>query len=88
MSDHPEAVHVWDLNRKHRTVLRLKPAMDATISGYTTCCGGGSSFTGDHGKYVNKVSRYGHLSPLEPPFHLRGTWYVGEARILGTLINE
>ena len=22
------------------------------------------------------------------PFHLRGTWYVGGARILGTLIHE
>ena len=28
--------------------------------------GGGSSFTGDPGRYVKKGSRYGHLSPWGP----------------------
>ena len=44
----------------------------------------GSSFTGDPGRYVTKVSGYGYLPSWGPP---RGTWYVG-ARIPGTLIDE
>jgi len=54
-------------------------------------CGGGlvgSSFTGDPGKYVKKVSRYARLLLGWPLFQLRGTWYVGGSHILGTLIDE
>ena len=36
----------------------------------------GSSFNGDPGRYVKKVSGCGHLS-MGAPFQPRGTWYVG-----------
>ena len=49
--------------------------------------GWGSSFTGDSGRYVEKVSGYGHLSPWGHPF-CRGETGVGGARIPGTLTDE
>ena len=50
---------------------------------------GGSSFTGDLGRYVRKVSGYGHLSP-RGSLSSRGkpgTW-GGGARMPGILIDE
>ena len=37
---------------------------------------GGISFIWDPGRYVNKVSGYGHLSPWGTLSQPRGTWYV------------
>ena len=50
---------------------------------------GGSSFTGDPGRYVKKVSGYRHLSPWGPIF-IRGEPGMrgGGAHIPGTLIDE
>jgi hypothetical protein len=50
---------------------------------------GGSSFTGDPGRYVRKASGYGHLSPCGPLSSRRepGMW-GWRARIPGTLIDE
>jgi hypothetical protein len=48
-------------------------------------CGGGlrvSSFTGDPGTYVNKVSGYGHLSPWVPCW---GTWNLEGVHLPGLL---
>jgi len=45
---------------------------------------GWSSFTGDPGRYVKKVSGYGHLSPWRP----LPSWHVGGGRIPGTLTDE
>jgi len=54
------------------------------------CEGGlrGSSFTGDPGRYVKKVSRYGHLSPWGPLSILGEPDMWWGAHILGTLIDE
>jgi hypothetical protein len=47
----------------------------------------GSSFTGDPGRYVQKVSGCGHLS-MGAPFSPGGSRYVGRGRIPRTLIDE
>ena len=39
--------------------------------------GGGSSFTGDPGRHVKKISRYGPFISMGDHFHPRETWYVG-----------
>jgi hypothetical protein len=38
---------------------------------------GGISFIEDPGRYVKKVSGCGISLHGGPPFHLKGTWYVG-----------
>jgi hypothetical protein len=43
---------------------------------------GGSSFTGDPGRYVKKVWIWASLS-MGAPFHSRGTWYVGGSSYTG-----
>jgi hypothetical protein len=50
---------------------------------------GWSSFTGDPGRYVKKVSGYGHLSPWGP-LSIRGEpgMWGGGSRIPATLIDE
>ena len=51
--------------------------------------GGGSSFTGDSGRYVKKGSGYGHPSP-KGPLYVRGEPGIwrGGAHIPGTLKDE
>jgi len=54
-------------------------------------CGGGlggSSFTGDPGRYANKVFGYRHLSPWGPISSRGETGMWEGAHILGTLIDE
>ena len=48
---------------------------------------GGSSFTGDPGRYVKGVSGYGHLTPFGP-LSIRGELGMWGARVPGTLIGE
>jgi len=49
----------------------------------------GSSFTGDPGRYVEKVSGYGHLSPWRPlPSEGNLVCWGWGVRIRGTLIDE
>jgi len=49
---------------------------------------GGSSFSGDPGRYVKKGSGCRHLSPWGAPFQSRRTWSQEGAHISGTLKEE
>ena len=49
---------------------------------------GESAFTGDSGRYVKKVSRWGHLSPWGPLFFEGNLVCGGGAHTPGTLTDE